>query len=417
MGDGRYYTFDQFYSVLFLTCLLIAICIFGVISCYQGFKQKGRLILAAHATLGAAVFMRFAAEVMVSPALAFNARLAELGCTLGTECIVLHMMGQRSVLAPLFSVKALLIACAAAGLLFQTHATWLIRSHTHQAMAFGAGYLGVTGCLFLLSVAAALFSTSRLRGLLLFALPLGAHLAGAFFGGAPGEISLLFLYPFLLCGLHLFSTEFRAYHIGDQAFANITNLIDDAVILCDDQREIVYRNPLARKAAFLKKGLTTVTKKGPDALVAPGMRPADPYTIPAFSSPDGKTHIACRTQPVGPQGKSRFFIFSDISTHIEMLDLQETQRVQLEEANQRLRQYSHIVFDLEKEKEVSALLSDVTHTQDTFMHQFRARVRALSQVRDTEGFNERLDTLIEDAQTNLARIRSLVARYRRYHGT
>ncbi|SCY14166.1 hypothetical protein [Desulfoluna spongiiphila] len=417
MGDGRYYTFDQFYSVLFLTCLLTAISILGVISCYQGFKQKGRLILAAHATLGAAVFMRFAAEVVVSPTLALGARQAELACTLITECIVLHVMGQRSALAPFLSARALLIPCAAVGILFQAHGPWLIQNHSHYVMAFGTGYLAVTGGILLLSVAAGLSSTSRLRALLLFALPLGVHLAGAFFGGTPGETSLLLLYPFLLCGLHLFSTEFRAYHIGDQAFANITNLIDDAVILCDEQREIVYRNPLAQKAKFLKKGITTVPDEGPGALVAQGMRPATPYTIPVFSSPDEKSHISCRTQPVGPQENSRFFIFTDISRHIEMLDLQETQRAQLEEANQRLRQYSHIVFDLEKEKEVSALLSDVTHTQDTFIHQFRARVRALSQTRNAAGFNERLDALIGDAQANLSRIRSLVARYRRYHGT
>lgn len=416
VGDGRYYTYDQFVTVLFLTMLLAGICIQAVISHFQGFKRQSRLIMAAHAALAMAAFMRFTTEVLVSRETALVARQAELICALTTEMAVLYLIGLGSSLSPRLFRGSAMVCLAMTGLLMAEEA-WLIRTHSLTTTVFGPGYLGITGVIFFGSVATTFYSQSWCRTLLLFSLPLGVHLAGSIAGGPAGDVTLLLLYPFLLAGLHLFSAELRAYRIGDQAFSSINNLIDDAVILCDENRDIVYRNTHARKATFLKERLTTVPEDGAVAMVSPEMQPTHRFNIPAFSSVAGGQHIECRTQTVGKGQNSQFYIFTDISRQIEMLDVQEDQRHQLEEVNQKLRQYSHIVFDLEKEKEVASLLSDVTHTQDTFMNNFRERVEALARHRDPDTFYDRLEALIADARENLTRIRTLVARYRRYHGT
>lgn len=416
VGDGRYYTYPQFFAVLFLTLLLAGIAIRGVLSHYQGYRRGGRLIMAAHASLGMAVFMRFSAEVVASQELALAARQGELICLLASELAVLYLMGLGSSLSPTLFRGIALCFLPVTGL-FMTEGTWLVRSHTLTAIEFGAGYLSVTAALLCLSLLTALASPTRYGPLLLYGLPLGGHLAGALGGGPAGDLSLYALYPCLLAGLSRFSTAFRSYRIGGQAFSCINNLIEDAVLLCDADKKIVYRNAHARKAAFLKGELASVPDGGPGEMVSDEMRPTHRYHIPTFSSADGKRHIECRTQPVGHDAKSRFFIFTDISRHLGMLDLQEEQRVRLEEANQRLRQYAHIVFDMEKEKEVASLLSDVTRAQDTFITHFKTRLRALSHGREEDAFHDRIEALIADARENLSRIRALVARYRRYHGT
>ncbi len=372
--------------------------------------------MVGHMVLGAAAFMRLSAEVVSTQSLALSARQIELFCLMATEGALVYLVGLGSSLPPVL-LRTLLLLFVPGLVIFAFFPSLLIEGNTLTSMAFGAGYQVVTGGVILLAMATALRSSRPLGPVLFLAMPAAIHLALAQHGGPAGDISLLFLYPFLLMGFHLFSSELRAYHIGDQAFSNIHNLIDDAVFLCDEKREVVYRNHPARTADFLKKGLPRISRSDPASLIIQGMHPSTRYHIPGFSSQDGRRHIECRTQAVGKEQKDLFIIFSDITHHIEMLDIQEEQRKQLEKVNQKLHQYTLIVFDLEKEKEIGALLNTVTRTQDTFIDRFRERVVALSQTPHEAGFNERLEALIAETRTNLSRIRTLVAQYRRYHDT
>ncbi|MCG8550452.1 MAG: hypothetical protein MI799_08630, partial [Desulfobacterales bacterium] len=266
-----------------------------------------------------------------------------------------------------------------------------------------------------LAFAATLASREQMKPMLLFVVPLSLHVTLAARGSDAGDTSLLFLYPFLLMGLSVFSAPMRAYRIGNQVFAGINNLIDDAVLLANQEGTLVFKNRHARVAPFLKRGVRDLTQ--PEDLIATSMTPTTRYGIPVLSSKDGQRHIECRTQPVGDHGKDLFVIFSDITRHIQMLDMQEAQRKELLEANQKLHHYSNIVFDLEKESEVAALLQTITDGQASFLEEFKARIEAISNTPDPNQFQHDLTHLTAECRENLARIRTLVAQYRRYHGT
>ncbi len=63
MGDGRYYSLNQFFSIVCLTLLIIFVVINFMIYLYKG---KNKIILALYSSLGIAILLRFSEAIVVS---------------------------------------------------------------------------------------------------------------------------------------------------------------------------------------------------------------------------------------------------------------------------------------------------------------------------------------------------------------
>lgn len=418
MGDGRYYTLYQFGSVLFLTLMMILICVSGVVCAYQGFKQEGRKILAAHVVLGIAGAMRFTEEVIVSQDIGFAMKLGELICLTLTQLLLLGQLSRLSRLNP-WIYKGICILSGILLPIFLLAQDWLIQTYSFEGIVFGKGYLALAGIYGIFSVWAAISGKLRPWILTLYTLPLAVHVLTALFFPLYGDISLLVVYLTALAGLNVFSADLKAYRIGDQMFSNINDLIKDAVLVCDPENYIVYQNQNARNTEFIETAGNIIPGGRPEALLARDMTRSRQYNIQVFT-PEKDRYMDCHSKTIwqGIKPAGQMIIFSDISEHIRMLDHRAAQKKEFETVNQKLRQYSNIVFDMEKEKEISLLLSDITGTQQTFMDEFRKRVKALSQDLDggQDRFNQEVDAILSRAKSNLTHIRNIVAKYRSYYG-
>ncbi len=418
MGDGRYYTLYQFGSVLFLTLMVILVCVSGVVCAYQGFKPEGRKILGAHVVLGIAGIMRFTEEVIVSQDIGFVMNLGELICLTLTQLLLLGQLNRLSRLNPLIYQGI----CILSGIFLPISLLaqdWLIQAYSFEGIVFGKAYLTLAGIFGIFSAGAAISGKLGPWPLVLYTLPLAVHVLTALFFPLYGDISLLVFYPTFLVGLNVFSADLKAYRIGDQMFSNINDLIKDAVLVCDPENYIVYQNQNARNAEFIETAGNTIPGGRPEALLARDMTRTRQYNIQVFT-PKKDRYMDCHSKPIwqGTKQVGQMIIFSDISEHIRMLDRRAAQKKEFEAVNKKLHQYSNIVFDMEKEKEISLLLGDITGTQQVFMDEFRKRVTALS--RDLDGgqdrFNQEVDAILFRAKSNLTHIRNIVAKYRSYYG-
>ncbi|WDP84411.1 MAG: hypothetical protein HUN05_03980 [Desulfobacter sp.] len=417
MGDGRYYTNYQFSVIVFLTLFVIWVCISTVMCVYQGLGQKGKPVFLAHLSLGLASIFRFAHEVLVSQETAQAAKGGELACILITIAAISGLLSKKRPIAVLVHpVLSLISGCILAGAWF--HPQWLIQSFVFSDVRLGTVYLWIMGG-WLAYAAVVLMSESRLFSSVLFLFPPALYLGGAIWADRLGNWGLLTLYPAWLVSIHIFSADLKSYRIGGQAFANINDLIKDAILVCDPGNNIIFRNRQARDADFLVQEAVAIPGGRPERIFSKDMVRCRKYGFNTFTSANNGRYMDCRTKEIR-QGKrlvGRALVICDITDLISMLALQADQKARLEAVNQKLGQYSNIVFDLEKEKEVSSLVTNITQTQEQFMESFRQRIKALGQMEQGGGFDSQVETLIEDAKRNLAEVRDTVGRYRRYYGT
>jgi len=417
MGDGRYYTVYQFCTIVFLTVFLTGISISTVMCVYQGIRQKGRPVFLAHLSLGLAAVFRFAEEVLASRDFARTAKGGELVCILISLAAISGMLNRdKPRTALVHRVFSLISGSLLAGALW--HPQWLVDIYFFSDLRFGILYLFIAGLWLVYATTAGFLSKSG-GMVFLFIFPLAVHLAGVMAGGKPGNLGLLALYPFWLAFINIVSADTKDYRIGSQVFANINNLIKDAVVVCDPDNKIIYRNRHAREADFLIRGRTHIPGKAPEGIFSKDMTRCRKYDFNTFTPENHERYMDCQVKEIrlGKRLVGRTLVISDITDLISMLDIQAGQKARLEAVNQKLDHYSNIVFDLEKEKEISSLLTGITQTQEQFMESFRQRIKALEQMGRGKRFDSRVKALIEDAKNNLAGVRHTVARYRRYYGT
>lgn len=362
--------------------------------------------------------MRFAEEILPFQDLAYSAKCGELGFVIVSLILISGLINEdnRSI-GLIYKCLSVLSICILAASWIHPH--WLVLDYTFSSFRFGNLYLWIAAVWFVWSTAIAVISKQRPGYFVFFIIPLGVHLTGALSAGSPGNLLLLILYPLWLVSIQILSADFKAFRIGGQVFANITNLIQDSVLICDADNNIIYRNSHAREAGYLSKSAVSVPGGNPDTVFSNTMTRCCKYDFDTYVSDTGDRHMDCGIKDIR-QGKNlvgRALVISDITNLISMLDLQVEQKNKLEEVNQKLDQYSKIVFDLVKEKEVSSLISGITQTQEQVMASFRQRIKSLSTISSPTRFDSQVDSLIKEARTNLAEIRDIVARYRKYYGT
>ena len=89
----------------------------------------------------------------------------------------------------------------------------------------------------------------------------------------------------------------------------------------------------------------------------------------------------------------------------------EDQKQKSKEANAKLRNYSEVVYHIEKEKEINTLLEEIVSSREKEMQSLINRIDALI---DNEGdFVEQVDPVIRFNQKILEDVRKAVSTYRK----
>ena len=417
MGDGRYYSLYQFFSVSFLTLFLIFVSINAVGCVFQGFQKQGRLVFFAHLTLGLGAASRFCEAVWVVSHQAQAFKALELALVLVTLGLVSQLFTpDRPLFSRLHALAAALSGLLILGSLFSP--SWLLFHYDFSGPTLGTGFLGALGIwgLHILLIAKGRGRYPSTLPLLLF---IGICLGSVGFSHRMADTSLLLFYPLAWFSLKQAAARLETYRIGDQAFSDINNLIRDAVIVSDANQRIIFKNQHAREAEYLRRDMDQVPEDDVTPLFNGEIRPVEKYQIPTLAWEDREQFLECHHHDIrqGDQVTARSLIISDVSDLIGMLDRQAEEKARLDAVNDRHLQYSRMVFDLEKEKEITTLLSRVTQKQEDFMDGFHRRVARLLPGLGSSRFPRDLDALIQDTHTNLSEVRDLVARYRRFYGT
>lgn len=352
MGDGRYYTPEQFFNMIFFTILIIYIVISLMIYLYKGSKNNKSLLLA-EIILGLSVICRFIEEIVYKQS-------------------AIDFFGFVSNM-----------------FLWVYILTYL--------MFFS--YMVVKRCLDRF-----IFITF----ILLFGIPFILALSGS---GSDRIIYLLFNINFSVV-----STRFMPYRVSSSIFGAVKDFILDYVFITDEDGYIIYKNTGVIKSDFFKDinkiDIRNIENNFSNEVI---MRSAYDKTLIKYIN-GNETYFQYNKKELLKANEIVGYIitFIDITELINMLDQLKIKQEETTRANSKLTKYKEIVYDIEKEKEINNLLSEIADNQYTSMRKLKENINLLRDNIDDDFYNKIAD-IIQHAKGDLHDVRKAVTAYMNYY--
>ncbi|MCT4631380.1 MAG: hypothetical protein N4A76_01430 [Firmicutes bacterium] len=434
MGDGRYYTDQQFFSVITITMLIIFI-VFSITTIFYHSRNSkmNKGIFLSYLLLLMCSVLKFYVLVVVSANKAYITSLIS-ALFLGQACIIfLYVLsdsffrksstsgstsGNRFLFIALVSISVF-------GVFFgESH---VIISHTFFAYTYHIYYrifLFLIAVLYFLLALKVLFmkledreyntKTISLIMTIFIVLPLILFLVNI-----NGKYSVIFYYVliFSLSGCHnFFSNYFSEYTVNSYVFDDIKDMILDYVFITDEKGDILYKNTVLDKSEFFNNvseinvdNITGIFNKEVE------IREAFGKEFIVYNSED-KKYLQYLIKELRNKSNHAGYIitFSDISELILKLDELDKKEKTLKKINLDLKSHRSIVYDIEKEKEVNTLLKEIADNQYVSMKKLRSSILKLN-LDDDSNILDHLDKLLHEARNDLSEVRSAVSGYRSYY--
>ncbi len=98
-----------------------------------------------------------------------------------------------------------------------------------------------------------------------------------------------------------------------------------------------------------------------------------------------------------------------------MLDRLKAHQNETIKINEALDKYSRSVYSLEKEKEIHTLLNEIAENQEHSMSRIKSEITALMASNNDDLFDEKIQTIIDVAKSDLKSVREAVTTYMQYY--
>ncbi len=352
MGDGRYYTMMQYDSIVWLTLLLLAILPTIVIGYYKAKRYKWRVAYAGM-LLSFAYLFHFIAEII------------DIESSIST----FYMLKDICLIIYVFS-----------------------------------------GCYYIISILYRGIKIDVLIAVLVFSLFLGAVLILLFMDNLWWLAYGLFTVQYMLL-----SNQLMIYSLGVNLFSDIKDMVLDYVFVVDVDGNLLFASEQVSKSDIFnlpkKLNLNDVESFFVDEI--------------SFKQQFGKKYIRLK------HDTTRYFqfykkeiysndtvvgyilTFVDISELILMIDEYDAKREVVFKSNVRLRRYKDRVYEIEREREINRLFSEITRNQEKSLTALYAKIKELNI--DDKAFAINIDDLIAHTKANLKDVRLAVSAYKTYY--
>ncbi len=435
MGDGRYYSPEQFFSVIYLTIFVVMMTIRLVQNLYKGAKPRSkRTALLIDVTLLLLGLMYFLESILVYEHSAYVSRVIASVLFVMLSFLLqyywLHsIVGVRDkyVKGVLGILVGLTMIFSIIGLLWpELMVTSYSYATTHYGLAYSLGILiGLLGVILMILMTMSGQSIAYTKVskwfigislLVLWLIPISFYAYMVFMTNVK---TLFFEYMLILmfavC-ISLISNVMTPYHVSTSVFSDVRTLMLDYVFITDEHGQIIYRNDSVNNSQlFVLSPKLNVTRIH-DLFVSPveTLDLVDREMI--VLGHDRKTYLSFTKKEILKHNQIAGYIitFSDMTYMIELLNELEMKELETQITNDELSAYKEIVYEVEKDKEINYLLTEVARNQQASMKRLRRDILELADIE--QGFIEAITDIIKDARNDLQEVRKVVTTYRTYYG-
>jgi hypothetical protein len=351
MGDGRYYTPEQFFSVLLFTSLIIFTVVIFMLSLYKVDRYK-KWILTIFGLLGVSLLSAFIAEVAYA-----QTRI--------------NLMNALS--------KGTLICYLLVSLVFDFR--YFMKDRNDRA------FVAVTVFLFLF--------------------PFGIYVM------RPDLVNVVYVI-FVLDSIFL-SHRFVKYRVSSSVFSDVKKLMLDYVFIIGINGEVIFKSDKVGNSPFFKESTRINSEKIESLFTnAAIMRNAFGKQLIKLNG-DEIHYFQYHKKEIFDKGKIAGYIltFTDITELVTMLDQLRSKQEETSKINKELTRQKEIVYGLEREKEINSLLDEIVGTQQKAMHDLKYKIEKLN-IEDDDFF-EKTEALISNAKSDLKDVRDVVTAYINYY--
>lgn len=352
MGDGRYYTSNQFFSIIFYTILIIYIVVSFMLFLYKVSPAK-KLLLFTQSSLGLSLLFGFTEEIILkSPQI-------ELFHNLSIVFLYLTI---------------LLYAC----FYLKEFINKSINRHILISM------------------------------LLYYFLP--AMLWMVF------EFNNNLLYLILAFNFNILTLHLMPYRISSSIFRDVKELVLDYVFIINVSGDIVYKSDRVLYSNIFKD-IHHLNIEHLDCIFTKPIKTRQNYGKQFIEFSDDKNmyfqfvkkKIIDNDLIVG-----HIITFADITDLIVLLDELKERQVESVRINSELLRYKEIVYDIEKEKEITLLLEEIANNQHRKMVELRNKIIATKDFQGSD-FPDSISSLIFTAKEDLTYVRQSVTTYMNHY--
>ncbi len=378
MGDGRYYTFEQFTNTFILLVIIMLMTVELVATLYKQMNnRRNKQLIVIYLLLYFGMILRFIEEVTVVSR-----------WLLGITIIGKGIMALVVLLLGVFILRVLLDA-----------------KGTDPS---SSGDIATTG-----NELAFVWSTFLI-------MCVGTFLVFAFMVEPWAGYWYLYSYGFMAYLLHLLLKMFAPYSINASVFTKAKDMILDYVFIIDIKGNLIYKNNHSERDDYFRR-LKLIDTNAVELMFKQPIQHqklnGKDYIKYTDLVTDINTYFSYSLEPLISKGKKvgGILIFTDVSGLLQLLENLNKEQTDSEMVNKELQQYAKIVYRLEKEREIHLLLDDIAQNQEISMLKLKDEMLNL-QGYEGNGYAKRIRNMINMAKDNLADVRRAVSTFRAYYG-
>jgi|GEM_PF-1380824 len=415
MGDGRYYSVEQFQNIVILTLIIIYVTsIFMMLLYKTSTDKKSRRLLRPSLLLLTGLILRFCEEVIVNVEMIYQFRLLWMFTFI--SCHILFILDiiyinkkSRYALDAILIFIPLMITIYFIPEIFIINKTPLLQ----YGRVFDV-FLGLSIIINMIN-SVKLYQKTNIKAFiyyywLLWIIPTIVIWGFVLVKGHDHIMILCLVYPLYAVGLYKIALLRTPYRTGITVFRNIRNMLDDYIYITDENGDLIYTNKKARQAAFLKN-VKTIDLESLNNMFDKEIHIREAYNksfIKYYG--DNEMYFSFSKSVLSEKDQNVGYIITlmDITELIQMLDMLGEKQEETTLLNRQLLEYKEIVYEFEKENETIKILNEISEKQETAMVKLNELVDGLGMSRQ---FETDISNIISKAKEDLSDVRMAVSTY------
>lgn len=439
MGDGRYYTNYQFMSIVIIMLITVVSVIGAFVSYY---RNKGRigsmLICISFALMAVTCVLRFVENVI--PDMGLAGVLRAISCFAFIMCILtmlyyfciktFNYLGRNLKVGWIIYSAAFFALACTFFIILRINVGFIITDYRFVNIEYSEMYSAIVLTISILILLVSLrfgFAKTRIQKgysnstvamaiVLFFCLPTLFYfwtVSNENYYTNFAELLIFIAICIAIGAVNYFDTPLG---LSGSVFDRIADSIKNYIIITDAKRRIVYKNKSVLQSGFFRN--TDTFSSFTDIFEKATTTSEEIYDECIRIDTGKKTvYLTYKQSALKNADKIMGYIISisDITNIIELIHSIEYRAKKTQENNLELKDYSKIVYELEKEKKINFLVDEVIKRIENQLKLLAGDIKNLEESLNESEFETLVDGVIQTNKDILYDVKKAVAAYKQHY--
>jgi hypothetical protein len=435
MGDGRYYTYYQFWGIVILVSLSIFVIASTVAGYYRNRGNKNDIQLL-HLFLGLTTLIIIKIIEFVIPSVTsglFLRGLFAIGIFilifewfnyLNSTFLQFKKFYNRKIAWAVFSFMALTLLYSRGNLFFKDY--HFFESKFSWIYTLCCLIMTVLAFSFVVISAVArrkihkIYANITITGMLVIfnLLPLLFYTVTVFIESNYIDFAEIYLLFMLACSFNLVMYNQAPSGITVLTFEKIGDIINDYIIVIDLRGKIIYRNRAVLQSDFFdfkdNIQIDHINKIYKQSVI---LQESDDEEYIHLMDGEDDYYFGHQVEQIINHGEiiGHIITIVDISELVELLHQLRDMKLQAKEINKQLVNYAEVVYNVEKEKEINELLEKILESREDDVKKLIEQIDFIIQEKRQDDYTymkDQIDYVIEFNKKIIDEVRKTVNSYR-----